>query len=569
MIIYIFAIVFYIQIMRHSTMKKIVFAVVAMLMTAATATPQDKVPVIVGIVVQQMRYDAIARYASSFGSNGFLRIIDQGTYCTNAYYDYMLTEPAPAYATIYTGGNPSNHGIISNDWYDRLSRKTISAVNDSKYNTIGADNQSGNASPLNLLGTTFGDELKLSNFKQSKVVSVSWNDYGAVLPAGRLADGAYWFDEKTGKMVSSSYYTGDLPQWVQEFNNRNLAGSYVQRSWFTIKNASEYRASLPDNSVYEHGIEGRSTFPYNLKELTQGKDNGLQVLKYTPWADDLICEFATKAIEKEDLGGDEFTDLLMINFAAPGYISAVFGIRSMELQDAYIRLDYSIATILATLDIKLGKGNYVVFFTADRGSSDSPLFLTDMGMPARQINVQNTMILLEAYLRALYGDEKWVEKYSNHQVYLNRLAVERYKVPLDQIQNMAAEFLVQIDGIDHAMPSNILTTSRPNDGIWRQAANSFCRNRSGDIIINLSPGWQDITPQSNGNTSNFSCSAQNSAYNHDTHVPLAFFGKGINMRTVNRRVSIADITPTLATLIRILSPDYSSGEPIYEAIDDR
>ena len=224
---------------------------------------------------------------------------------------------------------------------------------------------------------------------------------------------------------------------------------------------------------------------------------------------------------------------------------------------------------MATLDIKLGKGNYVVFFTADRGSSDSPLFLTDMGMPARQINVQNTMILLEAYLRALYGDEKWVEKYSNHQVYLNRLAVERYKVPLDQIQNMAAEFLVQIDGIDHAMPSNILTTSRPNDGIWRQAANSFCRNRSGDIIINLSPGWQDITPQSNGNTSNFSCSAQNSAYNHDTHVPLAFFGKGINMRTVNRRVSIADITPTLATLIRILSPDYSSGEPIYEAIDDR
>lgn len=548
-------------------MEKKFFAVLAMLIFAASANSQTNVPVIVGIVVQQMRYDALARYAYTMGNNGFLRIINQGAYCTNAYYDYMLTEPAPAYATIYTGGNPSNHGIISNEWYDRLTRKTIPVVYDQKYATVGANNSSGSASPLNLLGTTLGDELKLSNFKQSKVISVSWNDYGAVLPAGRLADGAYWFDEETGKMISSSFYTGDLPQWVKEFNDKNLAASYVQRNWFPIKNIDQYRASLPDNSIYEHGIEGRSTFPYNLKELTKGKGDGFQVLKYTPWADDLICEFVTKAIENENIGGDEFTDLLMINFSATGYISDVFGIRSVELQDAYIRLDYSIATILATLDAKIGKGNYIVFFTADRGSSDSPLFLTDMGMPGRQINVQNSMTLLEAYLRALYGEEKWVEKYDNHQIYLNRLAIERYKVPLNEIQNMASEFLVQIDGIDHAMPSNILTTSRPNSGIWRQAANSFCRNRSGDIIINLSPGWQDITPQSQGN--GFSCSAQNSAYNHDTHVPLAFYGKGINMRTVNRRVSIADITPTLATLIRILSPDYSSGEPIYEAIDDK
>ncbi len=530
----------------------------------AGAYSQTNVPVIVGIVVQQMRYDAISRYASSMGDNGFLRIINQGAYCTNAYYDYMLTEPAPAYATIYTGGNPSNHGIISNEWYDRLSRKRVAAVKDAKYRTVGSQTDAGSASPRQLLGTTLGDELKLSNFKQSKVISVSWNDYGAVLPAGRLADGAYWFDEQTGKFVSSSYYTGELPKWVQDFNDRGLASTHLQKTWFPIKNASEYRASLPDNSIYEHGIEGHSTFPYDLRALSKGKYDGYQLLKYTPWANDIVCEFAHTAIEKENLGGDEFTDLLMINFAAPGYISDVFGIRSMELQDAYIRLDYSIATILSTLDARIGRGNYVVFFTADRGSSDSPMFLTDMGMPGRQINLQSTMVLLEAYLRALYGDDKWVEEYNDHQVYLNRLAIERYKVPLDDIQDMASQFLIQIDGIDHAMPSGIMTSSRPNSGIWQQAANSFCRNRSGDIIINLSPGWQDITQQAKG----FSCSAQNSAYNHDTHVPLAFYGKGIAMKTVNRRVSIADITPTIATLIRILSPDYSSGEVIDEVINN-
>ena len=550
--------------MSHSTLKKTIFVLCTALIHISTAFAQKNVPIIVGIVIQQMRYDAIKRYASTMTEGGFMRILNQGAYCTNAYYDYMLTEPAPAYATIYTGANPSNHGIVSNTWYDRLTRKTMWAVRDNKYISVGCDNDAGKASPLMLQGTTLGDELRLSNFKQSKVISISWNDYGAVLSGGRLANGAYWFDEKTGKMISSSYYIGELPNWVQEFNNRDLPTNYMDRGWFTLKSASEYRASLPDNSLYENGIEGRSVFPYNLASMMRDKDTPLKVLKFTPWADDLINEFAIAAIDNEELGRDEFTDLLLINFAAPGHISDVFGIRSMELQDAYIRLDHTIAAILTNLDQRFGKGNYVVFFTGDRGASDSPMFMADMGMPGKQINLQTTMILLEAYLRALYGDEKWVEKYTNHQVYLNHLAIERYKLPLQQVQDMASQFLIQVEGIDHAMPSSILTTSHPSSGIWQQAANSFCRTRSGDIIINLSPGWQDISGQSTA----FSCSAQNSAYNHDTHVPLAFYGRGIKMRTINRRVSITDITPTLATLLRILCPDYSSGSAIQEIVDD-
>jgi len=523
------------------------------------AWAQERIPIIVGIVVQQMRYDAITRYGVTMGDNGFKRILNQGANCTNAYYEYMLTEPAPAYATIYTGANPCNHGIISNQWYDRLSRKTMTAVGDARYQTVGSSALSGMASPKRLQGTTLGDELRLSNFKQSKVVSISWDNLSAILPAGRLGNGAYWFCDKAGAMVSGSYYMSALPEWVTAFNAKQLPKRYSQRVWNTSKDMSEYRASLPDNSVYENGIEGQNTFPYDIRKIGGGKE--LQLLKYTPWANDLITEFAVAAIEGEQMGKDEFTDMLMVNYAQPGYVSDVFGIRSVELQDSYIRLDHNIATLLSTLDIKFGRGNYLVFLTSDRGASDSPIFLTDMGMPGMQINLQSTMILLEAYLRALYGDDKWVEKYSNHQVYLNHLAIERFKLRLDEVQDRASQFLLEIEGIDHAMPSSALTSSKANTGIWRQAANSMNRDRSGDIIINLAPGWQEVT----GNVENFSCSAQNSAYSHDTHVPLAFYGKGVHLKTVNRKVSIADITPTIATLLRILCPDYASGEPIYEA----
>lgn len=543
-------------------MRKIfsyLWLMLAMCLGCPDAYAQEQVPIIVGIVVQQMRYDAITRYGSTIGDNGFKRILNQGANCTNAYYEYMITESAPALATIYTGSNPCNHGIISNQWYDRLSRKSATAVGDPKYQTVGSGSISGMASPKRLQGTTLGDELRLSNFKQSKVVSISWDNVGAILPAGRLGNGAYWFCDKTGAMVSGSYYMDHLPEWVQSFNAKQLPKRYSSRIWNTSKDISEYRASLPDNSSYENGIEGRITFPYDIRKLASGKE--FQLIKYTPWANDLITEFAVAAIEGEQMGKDEFTDMLMINFAQPGYVSDAFGIRSVELQDSYIRLDHNIATILSTLDMKFGRGNYLVFITADRGASDSPSFLADMGMPGMQINLQSTMILLEAYLRAMYGDEKWIEKYNNHQVYLNHLAIERYKLRTDEVQDRASQFLLEIDGIDHAMPSNVLTSSKANTGIWRQAANTMNRDRSGDIIINLAPGWQEIT----GNVDDFSLSAQKSAYSHDTHVPLAFYGKGIRIKTINRKVSIADITPTIATILRILCPDYASGEPIYEA----
>ena len=519
-------------------------------------------PLIVGIVVQQMRYDAVARYASEMGTDGFLRIFNHGAVCHNACYDYMITEPSPGFATIYTGANPCSHGIIADSWYDRNSGKYVSSTGDTKYSAVGSVSETGKVSPLKLSGTTIGDQLKLSNYKRSKVFSVSYNNYGAVLPSGRLSNGAYWFDEKSGCFISSSYYMKTLPTWVSEFNAKKRPEEYLEKGWHTLKMMGSYEASLPDNSIYENGINGQNIFPYSLLKLSDGP--GYKVLKNTPFADELTKEFVLELIEKEDLGGDGFTDLLMINFASAGYVSDLFGIRSVELEDTYLRLDNSIAQILQRLDQKLGTSNYIVFLTADRGSSDTPSFLQDMGLEGQTIDVKHFMTLLNAYLRALYGDEKWVDKYYGRQIYLNHLAIERHKLSLKEVQDMASQFLLEIDGISNAVPSSVLLGGSTGGGVWKQAVNNFYRKRSGDIIINLEP--HSIEVGDGIARSGFSNSAQNSAYNYDVHVPLAFYGRNIKNVKVNRRVSIADITPTLTSILQILPPDRATGEAIHELI---
>ncbi|MBP5504247.1 MAG: alkaline phosphatase family protein [Bacteroidales bacterium] len=531
------------------------------LSVSSSAQLQKEPRIVVGIVIDQMRYDCLYRYGRHMGENGFKRLISSGTNCTNAHYEYLVTESAPGFATIYTGANPCSHGIIANSWYQRLERKVQTAVGDKNYTAIGGSSSTGASSPLQLRGTTLGDEMKLATFKRSKVISVSLNHRSAILSAGRLADGVYWLDDSTGNFITNSYYTGVLPQWVNDFNNKHLCDEYIYKGWYTIKSIKQYIESLPDNSVYEIGVGGQTTFPYNLDKLKQNM--GYAVMRYTPHGNSLTTEFALQAIESENLGGDEFPDLLLINYAVPGYVSDAYGIRSIELEDVYLRLDTEIAKVLEKLDKYIGHDDYVVFLTADRGSSDCPTFLNEIGIPGNQINCNSNVAVLNSYLSALYGQAKWIDRYHRRNIYLNQTVIESKKLKLSEVQNMAAQLMMEFSGIDNAMPASSFLTSNYTSGIWQQAQNSFCSDKSGDIVLNFAPGWQEVTETSQ----DYSVSAQNSPYNHDTHVPLVFFGKNIRRKTVNRRISITDITPTLATLLSICAPDYCSGKTINEVME--
>lgn len=537
---------------------KILLSTIGLLIFLPFVVTAQSPKLIVGITIRQMRYDYLSRYFDKFGNDGFKRLFNNGSYCRDAEYDYLITESSPGYATIVTGSNPSEHGIIADDWYVSLSHKSVNCVYDDQYKAVGSSSHTGEVSPKQLIGSTFGDELRLATFKRSKVFSVSIDPQAAVIQSGKLGNAAYWFDYQEGKWITCDYYMKTLPQWVTDFNNKKFPDIYLDRGWYPLKNQSDYVSSLPDNSIYEIGIRGQNTFPYNLKTLSINQ--GYSLLKYTPFGNTFTKDFALECISSEQLGKDNFTDLLLIDFSATGYAGDIFGIRSVEMEDIFIRLDADLAHLLNSLDEFIGKDNYIVYLTSDRGAVDSRVFLEEIGVEVGSIDINSSVVVLNTYLKALYGNYKWVEKYSDRQIYLNRNLIEDKKISLDEIQDKTAEFMVQFAGIDNAAPAHAFRNMHFTTGMWAKAENSYNRKRSGDVLINLAPGWQEV----NDDGSAVSLSASKSGYNQSTHVPLVFYGAGIKKADIYKKVSITDIAATLSLFSGICRPEYASGSAVME-----
>ena len=316
----------------------------------------DKPKLVIQIIVEQMRYDILQRYWERFSEKGFKRLIKNGTFCKNAYYDFMLTESAPGYATISTGANPSEHGIVSDDWYVMLRNKEQNCTAAPKLVDRNEVFDRNKFSPKQLIGSTLGDELRISNYKRSKVVSISINNHASVLTAGYMPSAAYWMDENTAYWTSSSHYMDSLPPWVNNFNQKQLVQLYLSREWNTIKPIGSYQKSLADNNSYEIGFSNnQKTFPYNLNRLSLIE--GAKIIKYTPFGNSYTTSFAVASMFFEELGKDKFTDLLTISYATTAYVINLFGVRSIELEDVYIRLDKEIEHLLNVIDDRFGKEN--------------------------------------------------------------------------------------------------------------------------------------------------------------------------------------------------------------------
>ncbi|NJK98102.1 MAG: hypothetical protein HC905_27185 [Bacteroidales bacterium] len=280
--------------------------------------PSEKPKHIIGIVVDQMRYDYLGRFWNQFGENGFKRLVNEGANCRNANYNHFFTQTGINYATLVTGTSPSYHGIIADEWYIPLKNKVINCVEDEREKTIGGSYEEGRLSPRNMLTTTIGDEIRLSTFMQSKVISIALEGKPAVIAGGHTPNAAYWFDGETGRWVTGSYYMNDLPAWVNEFNNKKFSDMYMARSWETKMPIDQYKQCLTDDNPYEVGLMGRRTFPYPLYELggTKNKDKfNYRLLKSTPFGNSLTADFAINTIVNEGLGKDDNTDLLMLSFS--------------------------------------------------------------------------------------------------------------------------------------------------------------------------------------------------------------------------------------------------------------
>lgn len=514
--------------------------------------PKSQKPkLVVGIIVDQMRFDYVNKYWNRYSEGGFKRMVNHGYFFTNTHYNYVPTYTAPGHASVYTGTTPSNHGIVGNEWYQRIIGKNMYCVEDGNCTTIGSNSSFGNMSPSNLLTSTIGDELKLFSQKRSKVIGISLKDRGAILPAGHSGNAAYWYDGSNGNWITSSYYMKQLPGWVNSFNEKKLADKYISQPWNTLYPIGDYKGSMGDDNAFEEPFIGESkpVFPHDIPKL-RSTNQELEILRSTPFGNSILKDFAIETIKSENLGKGSDIDLLALSFSSTDYIGHQFGTHSIEVEDTYLRLDKDLAELLVYLDEFVGKGNYLVFLTADHGASDVPSYLTESKIPSGYLSSKTIADSLENFFYRRYGQGKYISGYTNHQFFLNETLLESKNLRKRMVAESGVDYVLNLNGIHSAYSFFQIRNSDFYDGIGKKIKAGFHKDRCGDILVQFAPGV--IEYKQKGTT-------HGSGYNYDTHVPLIWYGTGIPKGMNNEYSEIIDIAPTISQMLQISFPNASSG----------
>ena len=548
--------------MRIIFRVKFFFGVVMLFTTSSIITgqkiPPSKPKLIVGITISGMRYDYLSVYWEKYGDKGFKKMATTGANFKNARYSYLITDPSSGYASIATGAKPSTHGIVSDFWYNRVTNEIIYAIDDKDQTTIEGSYGTGAYSPISLNSRTLADELMVNSRFRSRSVGISMDPKAAVLMAGHTATGAYWLDPEKATWITSSYYADSLPGWVRDFNQKNYRDVYLERSWETLLPIAEYSESMLDNNEFESGFAGQNTFPYDLNRLSGGSDGrDYSLLMTTPWGNTFTKDMAIAAIVNEELGKRDVTDMIHIGFNATNQLANHFTTWSVEMEDAFLRLDQDLAHLLEFLENELGLENVLIYLTAENAMAVDPRYLADYRIPAGFFNYRTSVSLLRSYLNAIYGQGDWVTFYHAHQVYLNHQLIEDSGLTLEEVQDRVARFMVQMGGVSNTIQSHVLQQNNFTSGVLQRIQNSYYQKRSGDVIINLTPGWVE---HSNLVENGFN------EFKYASHVPLLFYGWKVKRTTFPNRVSPSDIATTIASFMEISMPENARGAVLEEIV---
>ncbi|HLL75386.1 MAG TPA: alkaline phosphatase family protein, partial [Pyrinomonadaceae bacterium] len=550
--------------------------------SAAEARPR----LVLLIVVDQFRADFLERFGDLFAENGLGRLAERGASWANTHYDHTPTYTAPGHATLMTGTWPAQNGIVGNLWFDREAGRVVENIADpddrpgqTRYQLIGGAPNELPASPRRLAASTVGDELRLTTAGRSKVIGISSKNRSAILPAGRHASAAYWFSTQTGRMVTSSYYFGDVPQWVKQFNESKPADKLFGAKWdYLLGSNTEYlrRAGL-DSPPWENIGNARgdtNAFPHTL---TGGADSPGPAfygsIDYTPFGNDLLVEFARQAIDGEALGADADTDVLSVSFSANDYVGHRFGPYSHEAMDAALRVDRQIGALLDHVDSRVGLQNTLVAFTADHGCAPIPEHASALGLPGGRIGSAEILGAIRSAVRANFSKpnerdttaDYVLDSFLNANVFFNTAALARDRIDRREIERVAGEAALTVPGITRYFTRTQLLAAEvdPTDDIARRVLHGFHPRRSGDLLIvtepykYLSEGTFSI-PATHG-----------SPYSYDTHVPLMIMGAGVVPGRRSEQATPADLAPTLAALLRLNPPSNSTGRVLREAFAQR
>lgn len=536
-------------------MSKRIFLILNFLFSTLTILSQnDKPKLVVGIVVDQMRYDYLTRFYDKYGEGGFKRMMNEGFNCKNNHFNYIPTYTGPGHASVYSGTTPKYHGIIGNDFYDKKGKKMVYCTGDNTVVSVGTTDKAGQMSPHRMLTTTFADENRLFTQMRGKTIAISLKDRGAILPAGHTANAAYWFHGRDeGVWISSTFYMNSLPKWVSDFNTAEIAESYF-KLWNTFYDISTYTESGNDKNAFEGTFKGKedATFPYELGML-KDQNNQFDILKSTPYGNSLTTDFAIASILGEQLGMDNYTDVLAVSFSSTDYLGHKFGVNSKEVEDTYIRLDKDLERLFTYLDTHVGSGEYTVFLTSDHGAVDVPSYLSSHRIPSGYVDNNARKEKFDKFLTDTYESKDIIENISNNQIFLDRDKILVMGLELDDVQDAIANEQITYEHIAKVYTATTMNSTNFSTGIECLLQNGFNQKRSGDVII-----MNDVAFISYGKTG----STHGSGLNYDTHVPLLFFGKGIKQGETLKRTNITDIAPTISALLGISFPNASIGEPL-------
>lgn len=542
--------------------KQLIILIFIAISISSYAQRQPKL--VVGVVVDQMSYEYLYRYQSRFSKGGFKKLMTKGANCENVHYNYVPTYTAPGHASIYTGTTPSNHGIVGNEWLRKDSGLMWNCVSDSTVHTIGSDSKEGERSPQYLKSLTITDQLKIT-YPESRVYAVSIKDRSAILPGGTQSDGSFWYDSKTGRFISSSYYfENELPSFVQSFNNLKKADAYLTQTWNALYPIDSYQQSLSDDSPYELTLKGKDKpiFPYHLAEM-KGKSEGYELLIQTPFGNSIVNDFALHLLKNTDLGKGPTTDFLALSFSSTDIIGHNFGTYSIELEDTYLRLDLEIEKLLHYLDKTYRKNNYLFFLTADHAATQVPQFLIDNKLPGGYLFIKEPYERLNAQLKEKYGKELMLSYY-NLNIYLDDAYLKEHKIDKEEVVSFIASEIKQWKGVKLVMTANEIRLSG-TDSEWKDMIRrGFHEKESGDLVFMLEPGYLSKSKDSEKARKGTSHGA---AYNTDTHVPLLWYGKNIPAKSIFRSIAITDIAATLVYFLEIQRPGAMTGQPIIELLE--
>ncbi len=537
------------------------------LKVGAEATPPPRLVVVIS--VDQMRADYLERFRPYFGSGGFNLLLEQGANFTDCHYRHAITKTGPGHAVILSGVHANIHGIIANEWLLREwpVPEQVNCVEDRDSALLGQAPRAvrspggvleakAGRSPRHYLAATVGDQLKLRHGARAKVFGVADKDRAAILMSGKLADGAYWTEE--GRVVTSTYYRPELPAYLTAFNAEQRAEQLHGREWTRLLDPAIYESTQgPDDAPGESATVGFTrTFPKRLDggRAQIGKDY-YEAFGYTPWNNDLIADLARVVIAQERLGeADGAPDLLAVGFSQPDKIGHAYGPDSHEVMDSILRLDRTLAGLFRFLDEKIGLANCTIVLTADHGAAPLPERNPSQGGRVRGADFDRVVFAaLDRRFGELADHERWAVR-DGLGYHLNPAALAQKQLPPAAVEEVIRAAMAEIPAVAAAYTRTQLTTPAPLDAIGEALRLSYYPPRSPDVLAVLKPFFIDrpVIGTTHG-----------TPYDYDNHVPLVWFGSGVQPGMHPERVGVDDLAPTLARLLGVPAPPQATGRILF------